>query len=130
MYKLSNYNYFVEDESKVSTVRHTSNITSSGANGRETVPGRGVHAVAFRLRAESPAIISTGQRPVDEMPRMQISPERAKSGYLTQCRPFRAMGTGSPLLTGRCPVLLMAGLSALSLTAMVWKPRRTKFFYH
>jgi hypothetical protein len=81
---------------------------------------------AVRLRAESPVINSTGQRPVGEMPSVKRSPERAESGYLIRCRPFRAMGTGSPLFTGRCPVLLMTGLSALNLTAMAWTLRRAE----
>jgi hypothetical protein len=73
---------------------------------------RSVHAITVRLRAESPVINSTGQRPVGNNRPSTTSPERVKSGYLIRCRPFRAMGTGSPLFTGRCPVLLMTGLSA------------------
>jgi hypothetical protein len=85
---------------------------------------RAQETMLVRLRAESPAIISTGQRPVERGCSQKLSPERAKSSYLIRCRPFRAMETGLPLFTGRCPVLLIAGLSALRPKTMVRRLRR------
>jgi hypothetical protein len=87
---------------------------------------RNPESIVVKLRAESPVVSSTGQRPVGDKRTSTTSPERAKSGYLIRCRPFRAMGTGASLFTGRCPVLLIAGLSALNLTAMAWILRRVQ----
>jgi hypothetical protein len=80
---------------------------------------RSPESIVVRARAESPAIISTGPRPVGNKRLSAISPERAKSGWLIRCRPFRATEAGSPLFTGRCPVLMITGLSALHLTPIV-----------
>jgi hypothetical protein len=91
---------------------------------------RNLETIAVRLRAESPAINSTGQRPVKRGCSQKLSPERAKSGWLIRCRPFRATEAGSPLFTGRCPVLLMTGLSAFNLTAMFWILRRARGEYN
>jgi hypothetical protein len=74
--------------------------------------------IAVRLRAESPVINSTGQRPVGEMPSIKRSPERAESCKTNRISPFQGYGRRSSLSTGRCPVLLTTGLSALNLTAM------------
>jgi hypothetical protein len=65
----------------------------------------GIASVAVGFRAESPAIISTGQRPVDAMPRMQLSPERAKSCETNRIPPFQGYGDGLPLFTGQRPVV-------------------------
>jgi hypothetical protein len=43
----------------------------------------GACPIAVRLRAESPVINSTGQRPVEDECISTTSPERAKSGYWT-----------------------------------------------
>jgi hypothetical protein len=58
-----------------------------------------------RLRAESPVINSTGQRPVGEMPSVKRSPERAESCKTNRMSPFQGYGRRSPLFTGRCPVV-------------------------
>jgi hypothetical protein len=88
---------------------------------------RSSETMFVRRRAESPVFNSTGQRPVERGRSQKLSPERAKSGWLIRCRPFRAMETGLPLFTGRCSVLLIAGLSALRPKAMSGRLRgRTK----
>jgi hypothetical protein len=84
-----------------------------------------MHCVSTMLhRAESPVINSTGQRPVGKE-RLPINkPQRGVIESNNRISPFQGYGDRSPLSTGRCPVLLMTGLSALNLTDMGQSPAR------
>jgi hypothetical protein len=70
-------------------------------------------APALQYRAESPVINSTGQRPVWKRHSPVNKPQRGGIKSNSLISPFQGYGGGAPLFTGRCPVLMIVGLSAL-----------------
>jgi hypothetical protein len=69
-------------------------------------------APALHCRAESPVIISTWQRLVGTSVYQQTA-LKGRNPAIDSMSPFQGYGDRLPLFTGRCPVLLMTGPSAL-----------------
>jgi hypothetical protein len=70
-------------------------------------------APALHYRAESPAINSTGQRPVWNGHFLINKPQRGGIKSNNRISPFQGYGYRTPSFTGQRPVLLTTGLSAL-----------------
>ncbi|MDR2621432.1 MAG: hypothetical protein LBC48_02495, partial [Dysgonamonadaceae bacterium] len=72
--------------------------------------------IAVRLRAESPINNSVGQRPTKGS--TILPPCRLKACHPNDYAPLGLQVSDALRTTGRCPVLMIYGLLALSLTAM------------